>query len=110
VGGGTPKNYIQQIEVVLEVLGFDSIGHKYAIQLTTDDAKWGGLSGCTFEEAQSWGKITKDAKMGTAYIDATVGLPILVTALIQKCGDIIAKRPRLKFTWDKMELKSIQQQ
>jgi deoxyhypusine synthase len=110
IGGGTPKNYIQQIEVVLEVLGFDSIGHKYAIQLTTDDAKWGGLSGCTFEEAQSWGKITKDAKMGTAYIDATVGLPILVTALIQKCGDAIAKRRRLKFTWDKIELKSIQQE
>jgi deoxyhypusine synthase len=109
VGGGTPKNYIQQTEVMLEVIGLQTIGHRYAIQLTTDDPKWGGLSGCTFEEAQSWGKITKDAKMATAYIDATVALPILVTALIQKCSDIIAKRRRLKLTWDKAELKSIQQ-
>jgi deoxyhypusine synthase len=110
VGGGTPKNYIQQTEVMLEVMGFETVGHSYAIQLTTDDPKWGGLSGCTFEEAQSWGKITKDAKMATAYIDATVALPILVTALIQKCGSIISKRRRLKLTWDKVELKSIQQQ
>jgi deoxyhypusine synthase len=110
VGGGTPKNYIQQTEVMLEVMGFETMGHKFAIQLTTDDPKWGGLSGCTFEEAQSWGKITKDAKIATAYIDATVALPILVTAVIQKCGDMIAKRRRLKFTWDKEELKSIQQE
>lgn len=110
VGGGTPKNYIQQTEVMLEVMGFQTTGHKFAIQMTTDDAKWGGLSGCTFEEAQSWGKITKDAKMATAYVDATIALPILVTALIQKCSDTIAKRRRLRFTWDKAELKSIQQE
>jgi len=110
VGGGTPKNYIQQTEVMLEVMGFETTGHKYAIQITTDDPKWGGLSGCTFEEAQSWGKITKDAKIAAAYIDATVALPILVTALIQKCADIVAKRRRLKFVWEKEELKSIQQE
>ena len=32
-------------------------GHKYAIQITMDQPQWGGLSGCTFEEAQSWRKI-----------------------------------------------------
>ncbi len=57
IGGGVPKNFIQQTEVIAETLGYDKGGHHYAIQITMDAPQWGGLSGCTFEEAQSWGKI-----------------------------------------------------
>lgn len=105
VGGGTPKNYIQQLEVVLESLGMVSgsrEGHDYALQITTDDPKWGGLSGCTFEEAQSWGKISRDATKATCYIDATIGLPLLVGALIE---GLKGKRKPLKFRWNGDELK-----
>ncbi|MFH1563710.1 MAG: deoxyhypusine synthase [Nitrospirota bacterium] len=83
VGGGTPKNFIQQTEVVASCLGLPAPGHKYAVQFTQDSPQWGGLSGCTFEEAQSWGKIAKDAKMVTVHVDATIALPILITALAQ---------------------------
>jgi len=57
IGGGVPKNYIQQLGPVSELLFQKESGHRYAFQITTDDPKWGGLSGCTFEEAKSWGRL-----------------------------------------------------
>ena len=56
------------------------------------------MSGCTFEEAQSWGKIAKEAKKVTVYSDATIALPLLVTALARGAKDILKSRtlPRLK--------------
>ena len=82
-GGGTPKNFIQQAEVTAIMMKKDVAGHKYALQVVTDAPHWGGLSGCTFEEAQSWGKIAKDARMVSCHCDATIGMPLLVTALSQ---------------------------
>ncbi len=79
IGGGTPKNFIQQASVVVEREEFR--GHRYAIQITADAAHWGGLSGCTFAEAKSWGKIHPRAEMTTVRADATIGLPFLVTAI-----------------------------
>jgi hypothetical protein len=58
-------------------------GHTFAIQFTTDAPHWGGLSGCTFQEAQSWGKVSERARMVTVHVDATIALPIVVTALAQ---------------------------
>lgn len=107
IGGGTPKNYIQQIEITLEILGYLSRkrrGHDYALQITTDDPKWGGLSGCTFDEAQSWGKIKKNATKAVAYLDATIGMPLLVGAVMQTCKK---RRKRLKFEWEGDKLKSM---
>jgi deoxyhypusine synthase len=108
LGGGVPKNYIQQTEVISEVLGHDAGGHNYAIQLTMDMPVWGALSGCTFKEAQSWGKIAKDADFVQAHVDITVGLPLLATALIQK-KHLWQKRKRLDFQYDGDELKAIKQ-
>jgi deoxyhypusine synthase len=83
VGGGTPKNFVQQTEVTAALLWGSARGHEYAIQITTDSPHWGGLSGCTFEEAQSWGKIAPEAKMVTVHCDGTIALPLLATALAQ---------------------------
>ena len=88
IGGGTPKNFIQQTEVAASVLGRDVTGHDYAIQIIVDAPYWGGLSGCTFEEAQSWGKISVSAKKVTVYCDATIALPLLSTALAEEAKDI----------------------
>ena len=81
-GGGTPKNFIQQTEVTLLNMSEAAEGHKYAIQIITDAPHWGGLSGCTFEEAQSWGKIARDALMVTCHCDSTIAMPLLVAALL----------------------------
>jgi deoxyhypusine synthase len=81
IGGGVPKNFIQQTEVIAELIGVYSGGHKYAIQYTTDVPHWGGLSGCTFSEAVSWGKVAKEAKMVQVFSDATITVPLVVQAL-----------------------------
>jgi deoxyhypusine synthase len=106
VGGGVPKNYIQQLGPVSELLFNKESGHRYAFQITTDDPKWGGLSGCTFEEAKSWGKIEKKSSYAAVYMDATIALPLLVGAILQE-GKVYRKRKRRRFTWKGDQLKSI---
>src|SRR6202163_3160111 len=96
-GGGTPKNFVQQTEVTAIIMNTGVTGHKYAIQCVTDAPHWGGLSGCTFEEAQSWGKIAKDASMVTCHSDSTIAMPILVSALLEH-PELAAKRKRPGFT------------
>ncbi|HET9176751.1 MAG TPA: deoxyhypusine synthase family protein [Terriglobia bacterium] len=107
-GGGTPKNFVQQSEVTATFMRNAANGHKYAVQVVTDMPQWGGLSGCTFEEAQSWGKIAHDASMVTCNCDSTIAMPILVTALSEE-RELISKRkkpifemgPELKFSFPK---------
>lgn len=95
-GGGTPKNFIQQSEVTATFMRQAANGHKYALQVVTDAPHWGGLSGCTFEEAQSWGKIAHDASMVTVHCDSTIAMPILVTAISEQ-KDLIRKRKKPEF-------------
>lgn len=78
VGGGVPKNYILQSKLMTET-GFD-----YAVQLTGDRPDLGGLSGATLEEARSWGKLTGEATAVTVYGDATITLPLLVAATLER--------------------------
>lgn len=99
LGGGVPKNYIQQSEALLELLGRWPGGHRYGLQLTTDAAHWGGLSGCTLAEAQSWGKVHEQARTAEARVDVTIGLPLLAAALLEE-RERWAGRPRLAFDWD----------
>ena len=98
VGGGVPKNFIQQTEVVASIMGHDVAGHEYAIQYTADVPHWGGLSGCTFDEAVSWGKIAKEAKKVQVFMDATIALPIVTQALYEKTKDKVRKTP--SFNWE----------
>ena len=83
-GGGTPKNFIQQTEVTAKHLGDTPRGHKYAVQFTTDAPHWGGLSGCTFDEAVSWGKIDPSGEKVTVFCDTTIALPLVVSALLTR--------------------------
>ena len=99
VGGGTPKNFIQQAGVAAYLFQRERPGHSYGIQVTTDEPQWGGLSGCTFEEAQSWRKIAPDASFVTANVDATIGMPIIVSALAEK-ADVIKARKLPALDWD----------
>jgi len=95
-GGGTPKNFIQQSEVTATFMRQATSGHKYALQVVIDAPHWGGLSGCTFEEAQSWGKIAHHASMVTVHCDSTIAMPMLVAAMSEK-PDLIRKRKRPAF-------------
>ncbi len=70
VGGGIPKNFIQQS------LQF-SKGADYGIQITTDRAESGGSSGAPLAEGISWGKMKKNGKFVDVFCDATIALPLL---------------------------------
>ena len=83
LGGGTPKNYIQQVIPLCDIAGLTVPPHSYAIQVTTDDAKFGGLSGCELPESQSWGKLDPDAEQCTVHVDGTIGLPLLFTGIME---------------------------
>jgi len=104
LGGGVPKNFIQQTELLNQILGKKLRGHEYAIQLTTDTPHFGGLSGCTFTEAQSWGKIAGNAKMAQCFCDVTVALPFLAQALCEE-ESLARKRNKPVFKWHGDKLK-----
>jgi deoxyhypusine synthase len=95
-GGGTPKNFVNQTEVTATFIRNSHNGHKYALQVVTDPPNWGGLSGCTFAESQSWGKIAHDASMVDVLCDSTIAMPMLVTALSENVP-LIRKRKRPLF-------------
>jgi deoxyhypusine synthase len=99
LGGGTPKNFIQQSAAGDYIHQREASGHSYGIQVTMDQPQWGGLSGCTFEEAQSWRKISPEADFVTVNVEVTVALPLIVSALAESHGDVIADRqpPKLVF-------------
>ncbi|MDD1758177.1 MAG: deoxyhypusine synthase family protein, partial [Methanotrichaceae archaeon] len=102
IGGGVPKNFIQQTEVIAELIGVYTGGHSYAIQYTTDSPHWGGLSGCTFEEAISWGKVNREARKIQVFSDATISVPLIVQAL----RDSRVKRKKYPiFEWNEAGLK-----
>ncbi|HON81172.1 MAG TPA: deoxyhypusine synthase [Methanoregulaceae archaeon] len=90
IGGGVPKNFIQQTQVIASIHEAGLHGHAYAIQFTTDAPHWGGLSGCTFEEAISWGKETLDCPRVQVFCDATIALPLVTSALFAR--DVKRKR------------------
>lgn len=79
VGGGVPKNFIFQTMLLKPDGGFD-----YAIQVTMDRPETGGLSGATLEEAVSWGKIKDSGKAVVIYSDATIVLPLIYGALVDR--------------------------
>lgn len=78
IGGGTPKNFLQDVVVCTEYSGKEMPMHKYAVQITVADARDGACSSSTLEEAHSWGKVNLDnAQM--VYSEATLALPLIVS-------------------------------
>jgi deoxyhypusine synthase len=105
VGGGVPKNFIQQTEVITSLLGLESGGHDYGIQFTTDAPHFGGLSGCTFEEAVSWGKISPTARKAQVFVDATIALPLVTHALTEMVEGLERNAPSYGWNADKLMMR-----
>ncbi len=94
VGGGSPKNfYLQGQPTLWEVYGIPKGGNEYFVQLTTDQAVWGGLSGATPAEAVSWGKVNPGRLPDTvvAYCDSTIAFPLLCEYVV---GSRHGRQPR----------------
>lgn len=98
LGGGTPKNFINQACVQADYYSPGIPGHRYALQIVTDVPNFGGASGSTLDEAQSWGKVAAGADHVTVQADVTATLPLLVTAL-ETSADA-ARKARRPVTFD----------
>lgn len=85
IGGGVPKNFVQDIVVSAEFLGFEAAMHKYAVQLTVADERDGALSGSTLKEASSWGKVDLAFEQ-MVFGEATVTLPLVAGYAYHKRG------------------------
>ena len=92
LGGGTPKNFINQASVQAEFYDDRVGGHRYALQIVTDVPHFGGASGSSLEEAQSWGKLATDAEQVTVHADATIALPLLASALAASAARRCSRR------------------
>ena len=98
LGGGTPKNFINQASVQAEFYSDQVGGHRYALQIVTDVPHFGGASGSSLEEAQSWGKLATDSPRVTVQCDATIALPLLASALAASGPALLARRTKPVFT------------
>jgi len=79
IGGGVPKNFVQDTVVCAEILGHDDVEvHKYAVQITVADVRDGACSSSTLQEAASWGKVST-AQEQMVYAEATSVMPLLAS-------------------------------
>jgi len=83
IGGGVPKNFVQDTVVAADILGVETPMHKYAIQLTVAGEYDGALSGSTLKEAKSWGKVDSALEQ-MVYGEATVTFPLLASYAYHK--------------------------
>lgn len=92
IGGGIPKNFVQDTVVAADILGVDSPMHKYAIQLTIADERDGALSGSTLKEAHSWGKVDSGLEQ-MVFGEATITYPLLASYAYHK-GSWKQRKPK----------------
>jgi deoxyhypusine synthase len=85
IGGGVPKNFIQDTVICAEMLGVDVPMHQYAVQITVADPRDGACSSSTLKEASSWGKVETIYEQ-MVYAEATSVLP-LITSYVYHKGD-----------------------
>lgn len=79
VGGGVPKNFVQDTVVCAEILGHTDVPmHKYAIQITIADVRDGACSSSTLKEACSWGKVDTTFEQ-MVFAEATSVMPLIAS-------------------------------
>ncbi|MBK5912352.1 deoxyhypusine synthase [Rhodothalassium salexigens] len=83
IGGGVPKNFVQDTVVCAEILGQEVDMHKYAVQITVADVRDGACSSSTLKEASSWGKV-ETAQEQMVYAEAGSVIPLLASAAYHK--------------------------
>ena len=100
IGGGVPRNWAQPFGPYCELRvrrageDFELKRYHYGVRVCPEPVYWGGLSGSPYSEAISWGKFVPPAeggRFGEVFVDATVGLPIMVAALFERLGQKFKK-------------------
>ncbi|MDC0514053.1 deoxyhypusine synthase [Pelagibacteraceae bacterium] len=95
IGGGVPKNFVQDTVVCAELLGKKVDMHKYAVQITVADTRDGACSSSTLKEASSWGKVDV-TKEQMVFAEATSVLPLIASDAYHRAN--WKNRDRKKFS------------
>jgi deoxyhypusine synthase len=97
LGGGGPKNFIQQTgPTISQILKIPHEGAESGIQISTAFEREGSLSGCTFSEAKTWGKYRNvdEKKLVQIWGEYSIIFPLLVAYILENCEN----RPLKKLT------------
>ncbi len=89
LGGGGPKNFIQQTGPTLDqILKLNFEGADRGLQIGTAVERDGSLSGCTFGEAVTWKKYrtADEDKLVQIWGEYSVIFPLLVSYVLDTCG------------------------
>jgi deoxyhypusine synthase len=95
IGGGVPRNWAQQVGPYLDIIDKRGGGRgalrrfRYAVRICPEPDHWGGLSGCSYSEGVSWGKLVPPADGGRfaeVPADATLVWPLLVAGVLERMG------------------------
>ncbi len=78
IGGGVPKNFIQDTVICAELLNKKVEMHKYAVQITVADSRDGACSSSTLKEASSWGKVDATEEQ-MVFAEATSVMPLIAS-------------------------------
>tara|TARA_B100000575_G_C22985286_1_gene568326 strand:- start:18 stop:896 length:879 start_codon:yes stop_codon:yes gene_type:complete len=95
IGGGVPKNFIQDTVICAELLNKKVEMHKYAIQITVADSRDGGCSSSTLKEASSWGKVST-AEEQMVFAEATSVMPLIASDAYHR--GLWKSRPKKEFS------------
>jgi len=90
LGGGGPKNFIQQTGPTLhQILSVNYQGADRGIQIGTAIEREGSLSGCTFEEAVTWGKYQSadEEKLVHIWAEYSLVFPLLTAYVLDGCEE-----------------------
>jgi len=88
LGGGGPKNFIQQTgPTISQILKIRHDGAERGLQIGTAVEKEGSLSGCTFSESVTWGKYRSadEQKLVQIWGEYSVVFPLLAAYVLDKC-------------------------
>ncbi|RJQ76835.1 MAG: deoxyhypusine synthase [Desulfobacteraceae bacterium] len=88
LGGGGPKNFIQQTgPTISQILEVDFEGADRGIQIGTAVEREGSLSSCTFGEAVTWGKYhhADQANLVQVWGEYSIIFPLLAAYVIDSC-------------------------
>jgi deoxyhypusine synthase len=97
IGGGVPKNFVQDTVICAEVLGKEVPMHQYAVQITVADARDGACSSSTLKEAASWGKVDTTYEQ-MVFAEATTVVPLIASHLYHQKG----WKKRKRRAWSKL--------
>lgn len=94
LGGGGPKNFIQQTgPTISQIFSVDFEGADRGLQISTAVEREGSLSSCTFGEAVTWGKYRQadEEKLVQIWGEYSVIFPLLTAFVIDLCEPRAAK-------------------